>query len=220
MCFLCECINTEGELEIEGKVIDEYTKAEIPLRNIFVQALIQSEGKNSAIDAGQFSTDSLGKFKYNLTKVKNVHYYIFNIAGDSNYAFKIHKLGLFELKKNARSLSFPLSRLADLSIIIYRKSTKPFADTLSLSWNSNGVYYWDLYPYRIYNYDMAKSLNPANGGELRWAGGYVNSVVKTKVYADKKTKLRFDLDRYGKRNEFIDTITCKRDRANYINFIY
>lgn len=219
-CILCECVNTEGELEIEGRIIDEYTKAEVPNRNIIIQGLIQGDGRNSAIDAGQFSTDSLGRFKYNLTKVKDVDYYIFNIAGDTNYAFKSHKLGLYELKRNARFLSLSLSRLADLTIIIYRKSKKPLADTLSLSWVSNKVHYWELYPYRIYNYDKANNLNPAIGGELRWTGGYVNSIVKTKVFADKKTRLRFDLDRYGKRDEFTDTITCRRDRANFINFIY
>lgn len=218
--FLSGCVVTEGDLEIEGRVIDDYTKKEIPLRNIIVQALIQNDGPSSPIDAGQFSTDSLGTFKYKLTKVKDAHYYIFNIAGDSDYAFKSHKLGLYELKRNARFLSLSLSKLADLSIVIYRKSRKPLADTLSLSWVSNGVYYWALYPYRIYNYDNENNLTPVTGGELRWAGGYVNSVVKTKVFADKKTKLRFNLDRYGNRNEFTDTITCKRDRANFINFIY
>jgi hypothetical protein len=220
MCFLCECVNTEGKLEIKGRIIDEYTKAEVPHRNIIVQALIQNDEGSSAIDAGQFSTDSLGHFKYKLTRVKDVHYYIFNIAGDTDYSYKSQKLGLYELKRNARFLSLSLNKLADLSIIIYRKSKKPFADTLSLSWVSNGVHYWELYPYRIYNYDKANNLNPAFGGELRWSGGYVNSVVKTKVFADKKTRLRFDLDRYGNRNEFIDTITCRRNRANFINFIY
>jgi hypothetical protein len=218
--ILSGCVNTEGDLEIEGRIIDEYTREEIPLRNIIVQALIKNNGKNSAIDAGQFSADSMGRFKYKLVKVKDAHYYIFNIAGDSDYAYESHLLGLYELKRNARFLSLSLSKLANLSIIIYRKSSKPPADTLSLSWVSNGVHYWELYPYRIYNYDKTNLLNPVIGGELRWAGGYVNSIIKTKVFADKKTRLRFDLDRYGNRNEFTDTITCRRDRANFINFIY
>jgi hypothetical protein len=218
--LLCKCVNTEGELKIEGRTIDEYSKTVVPRRNIIVQALIKNSDTSFIADAGQFSTDSLGRFKYTLKKIKDARFYTFFIAGDSNYAFEADMLGLYELQRNARFLSFPLSKLADLSINIYRKSKKPVADTLSLSWISNGIYYWDLYPYRIYNYDKANNLIPAAGGELRWAGGYVNTVVKTKVFADKKTKLRFDLDRYGNRNEFIDTITCRRDRANFINFIY
>jgi hypothetical protein len=54
------CVNTEGNLKIKGKVIDEYTKKQIPGRDIIVQGLIVSNNSLVPIDAGHFSTDSSG----------------------------------------------------------------------------------------------------------------------------------------------------------------
>ena len=219
--LLLGCINTEGTLEIKGKVIDDYTKTEIPCRSIIIQGLLESNEKLIPIDAGQFSTDSSGCFTYSLKKVKYAHYYNFCLVGDSDYASETRKLGLYELDQNAKYLSFSLSKLVDLTINIYRESKKPVSDTLSLYWESNGVSLWSLYPYKIGNYEKKyNSFSLTSGSELWWIGGAVNSTVKTKVFADKRTKLRWDLDRNGKRMVFIDTIRCRRDFANVVNFKY
>lgn len=214
------CVNTGGDLEIEGKVIDEHTNVAVPWRDIIVQGLIQNDEKLLPIEIGQFSSDSSGRFKYTLSKVKDVRYYNFILVGDSNYAFKTKVLGLYELEKNAKFISFELSKLTNLSIIINARSKKPDYDTLSLSWNSNGVFYWKLFPFEIYNYNESGNCIINSARELRWYGGNVNSVVKTRVFAEKKTKIYWDIYHYGKKLEFIDTITCRRDFVNKIYFSY
>ena len=214
--LLIGCINTEGTLGIKGKVIDDYTKTEIPCRSIIIQALLESNEKLIPIDAGQFSTDSSGCFTYSLRKVKYARYYNFCLVGDSDYASVTRKLGLYELDQNAKYLSFSLSKLVDLTIKIHRESKKPVLDTLSLFWESNGVSCWSLYPYKIDDYGKTKNYF----GLTTWIGGNVNSTIKTRVFADKRTKLRWDLDRNGKRMVLIDTIMCRRDFANVVNFTY
>ena len=215
------CLNTEGTLEIQGKVIDEYTKMQIPGRDIIVQGLVKGDKDLKPTYVGQFSTDSSGCFRYTLNKISDVYYYNFYLAGDSDYAFTIKKLGLLELEQNAKYLSFSLSKLVDLTIIINRKSNKMLYDTLSLSWESNGVYDKNLYPYKINNFGKTNnSVAITSDTELRWTGGMVNSKIITKVFANKRTKLLWDLDRNGKRQELIDTITCKRDLINIVYFTY
>lgn len=219
--LLTGCLKTEGTLEIKGKVTDEYTKMQIPGRNIIVQGLVGSDKDLVLVDAGQFSADSSGCFRYTLRKVKDAYYYNFCLVGDSDYVSVIRNLGLYELEQNAMDLSFSLSKLVDLTIKIYRGSKVPASDTLSLSWESNGVSCWSLYPYKIINYGKANNypgLTP--GSELFWIGGNVNSTVKTKVFANKRTKLYWDLLRSGKRKEITDTITCKRDLTNIVSFTY
>jgi len=128
---------------------------------------------------------------------------------------------LFDLEINAKYLSFSLSKLVDLTITLKRKSKTPVRDTLCLSWESDGIYYWFLYPYRIIN--DGKIVNPhgpKTGTGLNWIGGNVNSTISTKVFADKKTKLRWELYRNGRRKVFTDTITCRRDFANNVHFTY
>ncbi len=219
--LLIGCLNTEGTLEIKGNVIDEYTKTVIPWRKIIIQGLIESNEKLIPVDAGQFSTDSSGCFTYSLRKVKDAHHYNFCLVGDSDYVSITRNLGLWELEQNAKYLSFSLSKLVDLTIKIYRKSKKPVFDTLSLSWQSNGFSCWSLYPYKISNYVKTNNyFGLTSGKELRWVGGNVNSTVKTRVFADKRTKLYWDLIRNGKRKEILDTITCKRDFANIVYFTY
>jgi len=209
-------MNTEGTLEIKGKVIDEYTKMQIPRRDIIVQGLVKNEKELVPIDAGQFSTDSSGCFTYTLRKVKDAYYYNFCLVGDSDYASITRNLGLYELEQNAKYLSFSLSKLVDLTIKIYRESKNPVFDTLSLTWESNGVSCWSLYPYKIDNYGKTKNYF----GLTTWIGGNVNSTIKTRVFADKRTKLFWDLVRNGKRKEITDTITCKRDITNIVYFSY
>jgi hypothetical protein len=219
--LLTGCVNTEGTLEIKGKVIDDYTKMVIPWRNIIIQGLIEGDEKLIPVDAGQFSTDSSGSFTYSLRKVRDAYNYNFCFVGDSDYMYMTRNLGLYELEENAKYLSFSLSKLADLTLKIHRKSKNPVFDTLSLSWESNGISCWSLYPYKISNYEKTNNyLGLISGIELRWIGGKVNSMVKTRVFADKKTKIYWDLDRNGKRKEILDTITCKRDLANIVYFTY
>jgi hypothetical protein len=214
--LLTGCLNTEGTLEIKGKVIDDFTKLQIPRRDIIVQGLVKDEKELISIDAGQFSTDSSGCFTYTLRKVKDADYYNFCFVGDSNYAYVTRNLGLYELEHNAKFLSFSLSKLVDLTIKIHRGDKNPVFDTLSLTWESNGVSCWSLYPYKIDNYGKTKNYF----GLITWIGGDVNSTIKTRVFADKRTKLFWDLVRNGKRMENTDTITCKRDITNivYINY--
>ena len=219
--LLMGCLNTEGTLEIKGKVIDEYTKILIPRRDIIVQGLVKNELELVTIDAGQFSTDSSGNFIYLLKKVKDARYYNFYIAGDSDYSFKTKKLGLLELEQNAMFLSFSLSKLADLRIKIYGKSKTPYTDTLYLSWKSNGVDFKTLYPYKIDNYGIPDNfIGLTSYSGLEWIGGNTMSTVKTRVFANKITQLHWELVRNKKRKEITDTITCKRDITNSIYFTY
>jgi len=219
--FFTGCVNTEGILKIKGKVIDEYTKVQIPGREIIAQGLIESNNKLVPVDAGQFSTDRSGCFKYSLRKVKDARYYNFCLVGDSDYAAMIKKLSLFQLEKNAKYLSFSLSKLVGLTIKIQKKNKTPYRDTLYLSWESNKVDFRTLYPYKIDNYgikDNPFGLIPGLG--LRWIGGNINSTVKTRVFADKMTKIHWELVRNKKRKEITDTITCKRDLAHIVYFTY
>jgi hypothetical protein len=218
---LIGCLNTKGTLKIKGKVIDENTKTGIPWKNIIVQGLVNNDNKLEAIEAAQFSTDSAGCFTYSLKKIKGAYNYNFCFIGNPEYSVAINKMTLFELKRNSKFLFFPLSKLVDLTIKLNRKSKTPECDTLRLYWESNGVFGVSLYPYKIYNYGRTKnSFGLTSGSDLIWIGGYVNSTVNTKVFADKKTILSWELYRSGKRKEFTDTITCKRDFANIVNFIY
>jgi hypothetical protein len=219
--LLTGCLKTDGTLDIKGKIIDEYTKNHIPGRDIIIQGLVSSGGKLVPVDAGQFSSDSSGCFTYKLRKVNDAYYYNFCLAGDSDYASKVKMLGLLELEQNAMFLSFSLSKLVDLTIIINRKSTTPVLDTLSLSWKSNGFYDRNLYPWKITNYGKEyNSIGPASETELRWIGGNVCSSISTRVFAYKKTTLLWELDRNGRRQELTDTITCMRDFKNIVYFTY
>ncbi len=64
------------------------------------------------------------------------------------------------------------------------------------------------------------SFDLTSGTDLWWIGGNVNSTVKTRVFADKVTKLRWDLDRNGKRIVISDTITPGRESDNIVYFTY
>ena len=212
---LTGCLNTEESLKIKGKVSDEKTKKGIPRKNIIVQGLILINNKFVPVEAGQFSTDSTGCFTYTLRKVKDYKNYRFCFVGDSDNLFTTNEMTLFDLEQNAVSLSFSLRKLTDLTINLKRISRKPVSDTLSLSWESDGVYFWFLYPYKIYDYGRKNfSYGPT------WIGGGVNSTINTKVFADKMTKISWELYRYGRRKKFTDTITCRRDITNIVYFTY
>jgi hypothetical protein len=219
--LLTGCVNTEGTLEIKGKVIDEYTKEPIPGRDIIVQGLLESDDKSVTVDAGQFSTDSSGRFKYSLRKVKDARYYNFCLVGDSDYSFVKRRLGLLELEQNAKYLFFSLSKLTDLRIIIYGKSKTPFCDTVYVSWESDGVDFRILYPYKIDNHRMPDNfIGLTSYSGLEWIGGNTNSTVKAKVFADKLTRIHWELVRNKKRTEITDTITCKRNTGSKVFLTY
>jgi hypothetical protein len=218
---LTGCVNTEGTLKIKGKVVDERTKTGIPWKNIIVQGLADSENNSEPIEAGQFSTDSSGCFTYTLRKIKGAYNYNFCFIGNSDYPVTIHKISLFSLKRNAKSVSFTLNKLVDLTIKINRKTKTPLCDTLHLYWESDGVFGGSLYPYEIHNYERKNnSFGLPSDRYQVWIGGNVNSTLNTKVFADKMTELSWELHRNGKKQEFTDTITCKRDFANIVYFTY
>jgi hypothetical protein len=211
---LSGCINTEGTLEIKGKVLDETTKVPLPHRRIIAEALVGTSEPYSHVDAGHFSTDSAGYFHYSLEKVRDAYFYDFCLAGDSDYAYCTRRLGLYEIRKDAMFLSFGMSKLADFVITIERKSLNPPLDTLSLIWQSDGKEGKALFPCTVENYG-----NPPGIG-FRWIGGKVRSVIRTKAYADKKTTVTWELRRNGKKQEFFNTVLCKRDVPNFVNFKY
>lgn len=208
------CVRTEGTIKIQGKVIDESTEATIPFREVIVQGLVSDSGKLFAIYAGQFSTDSSGSFRYTLRKVRNAYHYNFCFVGDSDYAYMDKRVPLIPLERNAKELSFSLNRLVGLSIRISRVSKKPAIDTLLLSWKTNGVDGRTLYPYKINNYGLTST------SDLTWVGGEVKSTIKTRVFAGKKTILRWVLFRNKKTEVILDTIVCKNDQVNDVYLKY
>lgn len=177
-------------------------------------ALLKSDDEYSRVNAGQFESDSAGRFSYTLIRVKGSYLYNFYLVGDSAYSFSDNRLGMTELKKYGEFLTFSLRKLTDLIITLERKSRTPASDTMFVTWESDGTDGKTLYPYKIVNYGVA----PESG--YIWIGGNIKSVINTKVFADKNAIVSFKLYRNGKRNEIIDTIFCRRDVTNYANFKY
>lgn len=212
--FFTGCVNTVGKLDLKGKITDESTDLPIPGRNVIIQGLVLNDQKLVPVDAGQFYTDSSGSFTYSLKKIKDAYRYNFCLVGDSDYSYMTEVMGLPHLKRNAKYLSFSLSKLSDLTIRIFRKSNTPAFDTLYLSWKTDGIDGRRLYPYKVNNNGLTSS------SELRWVGGNVKVTVNTRAYADKITTVRWVLFRNGKLEEIIDTITCKRDLVNEVHLIY
>lgn len=208
------CVNTEGTIDLKGKVIDEKTKVLIPRRTIIVQALVGGYTISKTVDTGQFITDSSGYFSYTLRKVKDAYFYNFCLVGDSLYDSSITKLGLYDFNTAAGFVTLSLSKLADFTIAIERKSKTPALDTLYVSWESDRIDSEVLYPDKIENFGVPPDIRH------RWIGGNVKSLIRTKAYADKQTIIYFELRRNGKRKEFKDTIFCIRDINNYFNFKY
>jgi len=208
------CVNTEGTLDIKGKVLDENTRDLLPRRTIIVQGLVGGYNESTPVYAGQFATDSSGYFTYTIRKVKNAYFYNFCLVCDSAYACSTIKLGLGEIERDAKFLSFTLSKLTDLTITVERKTKIPVQDTLFLTWRSNEIVGEDLYPADIENFGIPPD------SRYRWIGGNVKSVIRTKAYADKNSIVCFQVFRNGKIKEITDTIFCKRGFANVFNFKY
>lgn len=210
--LLSGCNNTVGTIELKGKVVDADTKTAIPNLSIMVGALDQSNDK--LVYAGDFTTDSSGSFTYTLKKVKNMSLYSFSILGNPDYDPSDQLLGLADLYRDGKFLSFKINRIVDFTLQINRKSKTTFRDTLIVSWETNRVDGKTLYPFVIENY----RINSGNG--LRWVGGEVKSKIKTKVFADKNTIVQWTLYRNGKRKEITDTVFCKRDAFNSVYLSY
>jgi hypothetical protein len=219
--MLAGCLRTEGSLKIRGKVIDEATQKGIQWKNIIVQGVVYNGDKALPMEVGQFSTDSSGCFTYTLRKIKGAYDYNFCFVGGTEYPVTVTSKTLSYIKRNEKYLFLPLSKLVELTIKINRKSKEPLCDTLRLCWESNGIFGMSLSPYKIYNYGKTtNSFGLSSDNDLIWIGGKINSTVTTKVFAGKRTELTWELYRYGKRLEFTDTITCKRDFANVVYFSY
>lgn len=219
--ILLSCNKTEGNLKLEGKIFDEATLDKIPGREIIIQGLFPGDETEIPVDAGQFSTDSSGTFKYKLRKIEDVRYYNFCIVGDSDYASVVNKLSLFQLKKSSKYLFFSLNKLADLTINIRKINKSASCDTLYLKWESNNVDFNTLYPFRVNNRGITdNSFAHLNFFGLRWIGENITSTVKTKVFADKLTLIHWELVSKKTRKEITDTIVCRRGLAHIVSFEY
>jgi len=218
---LSGCIKTEGTLKIKGKILDESTKTGIPYKNIIIQGIVNNSDESELIEAGQFSADSTGCFEYSMIKIKGAYHYNFCFTGNPDYPVTIKQMSLGEIHRNEKFLFFYLDKLTELTINIYRKSKTPVCDTLHLCWESNEAFGLSLYPYTVNNHGRTNnSFGLTSARDLWWVGGNVNTTINTRVFADKITELNWELYRNGKKEEFTDTIVCKRDFANIVNFAY
>jgi hypothetical protein len=214
LALLSGCWGSNEYMDLRGKVIDEKTNELIPNRKILVQELIDFADKNKPVIQGEFAVDETGHFSYRLKKSKFTYIYNFQIVGDSAYAYSDNVLGMTELDRDGKFLSMRMRRLTSLNIKIERKTTTAFSDTLFLSWQSDRKDGEALYPYKILNFGTAGNI------PLRWVGKNIKSIVKTKVFADKKVVLHWELFRHGRPTEFADTIFCRRGVENSISFKY
>ncbi len=210
--ILFGCIQTEGTLDIQGKVIDEFTNKSIPTRKVIIKGWGFNDKKE--IDVGQFQTDSSGIFSYTMNKKKGLYYYYFSLTGDSTYSFSTQEIPLGELERNSKFLSFHLNKLTNFTIKIERCSKTPLYDTLYVSWKTDGIEGRSLYHGKTINYGTVPDF------EFRWIGGNVKSEIKTKVLANKKATLCLELFRNGKKKEILDTLFCERDIDNFFTFKY
>ena len=212
--ILIGCANTEGTFDIEGKVLDEYTKKAIPNRNIIIQGLLMSDSKLIPTgDISRFQTDNSGHFTYTLRKTKNAYWYSLIFVGDSTYSYSTQKISLEELTRNSKFLSFGLDKFADLTIQIERINKSAPFDTLFFSWKTNDSD-GRIYPHKVINFGIAPDF------EFRWIGGNVKSRIETKTFSNKNTIVHMVLYRKGRIKEMKDTIYCYRDVKNYFTFKY
>ncbi|MBN2666849.1 MAG: hypothetical protein JXR67_10080 [Bacteroidales bacterium] len=215
------CVSVGGRLALKGKIIDDVTMSQIPGREVIVDGLMEINDEFVPAYAGQFSTDSSGKFGYKLKRVKGARYYNFHVVGDTNYAATTRRYTIFQLMGNSKRLVIPLRRLAGLTIKIEKLSHTTRQDTLYLSRESDRINFRNLYPYEIENNgitDIPIMVIPGMG--LRWIGGEINSTVRTRVYADRITRIRWELARNKRRSQLTDTIICMRDLSHIVHFTY
>jgi hypothetical protein len=212
--LLSGCTNTVGTIELKGKVVDGGTKTVIPNQSVIIEALLQNDDETTTVYAGEFTTDSSGGFDHTLKKVRNASLYNFCIKGNPAYDPSNQVLGLSDLNRYGKFLTFEVNRIVDFTMYINRESKTTFRDTLIVSWETNKVDGKTMYPFRIENYH----INAQDG--LVWIGGDVKSKVITKVYADKNTIVHWELFRNGRHTDIIDTIFCSRNTANNVTLNY
>lgn len=208
------CLYSGRELELKGKVVDENTHALLPGRKVIVYSLIPDGRRELPQFSGQFSTDSSGHFRYFLRNTKDTWFYNFSLAGDTSYAFSSKRLGLYDLRTNGKFLTFTMPKLASLAISIEKTSHRSAGDILYVSWRSDSREGKVLYPPKVENYGTPPDV------AFRWKGPNVRSVIRTRVFADKKTEVTFILIRKGKKSEFSRTISCNREGENIVSFRY
>ncbi|MBN1602006.1 MAG: hypothetical protein JW915_10375 [Chitinispirillaceae bacterium] len=213
--LLTVCCCSEERIEIKGKVSDLHTKAAIPYKKIVIHALVRSGNKEVPVYNGEFSTDSSGCFAYTLKKMQDVFLYDFCVIGDSAYASSNIKLGLTELKRYGKFLDLSCNKLADLTIRTDMNCSNSNNDVLYVTWESDGINGSSMYPYKVKNY----GLTSANTG-LKWTGGHIKSEIKTKVFANQETIVKWEIYSNDKITAVTDTILCRRDADNYLSFKY
>jgi len=212
--LLMGCTRTVGTLDLAGNVLDEYTKAGIPKRTAIIHGLISTDTEFIPTeDIGHFDTDSLGHFTFTLKEIKDVIWYNFVFAGDSDYPYSTQMVSIYELKRNAKFLTFNLEKFTDLSIKIERINKTVPCDTLFISWKTDGND-GRIYPHKVINMGAVPDF------EFRWIGGKVKSIIETKTFANKNTIIHMYLFRNRKAKEMSDTIFCLRDVKNSFTFRY
>lgn len=212
--FLSACENGPEYIDLKGKIVDGQTNQPVANRKVIVHDLLRINDSEKEQYQGEFYTDNFGYFTYKLRKSKITYFYYFNVVGDSVYAFSNILLGMTDLNYYGKFLEFKLRKLTRLDIKIERKSLTTYRDTLFVSWKSDNMDGEILYPYKIENYGIDSEM------PLRWIGGDVKSTILTRVYADKKTVVRWVLFRNGHRSEIYDTVFCKRTEPNNLYFRY
>jgi len=212
--LLSGCSGSGGIMELKGRVYDEDTREIVPNRKVIVSEFINADAKSDSRYIGEFTSDSLGWFYYKLKKSRVTYFYNFEIVGDSEYGVANLKFGMTQLNLFGQFLQLHVRKLTELTLKVERKSKTAFQDTLFVSWQTNKINGKLMYPYQILNYGAASSL------PLRWIGGDIKAVVKTRVYADKTTIVYWKLFRQGRLQEFTDTIFCKRGELNSLSFKY
>ncbi len=213
--LLSACHPDKGTIDIEGKVVDEYTSAPIAHMVIMVHKWVKRDDKDIPVYIGQFFTNDSGFFHYSLKKQKGIYVYDFSVVGDSAYSYSNISLGLTELKKYGKFLDFRLKKLTDLTIAINSKSRFRMDEDVYISWKSDGIDEEFLYPYTVKNHGF--NIIPTR---LRLEGGANRSEIRTRVFANKETIVHLEIYRYGKHREVEDTIFCKRDIDNAITIYY
>lgn len=208
------CQNAAEYKDLKGKIIDGQTCQPVANRKVIVHDLLRIGDTEKEQYQGEFNTNETGNFTYELRKSKTTYFYTFNVVGDSVYAFSNNLLGLTDLNRNGKFLEFKVRKLTRLDIKIERRSLTTYRDTLFVSWKSDNMDGEILYPYKIKNYGIVSDM------PLRWIGGDVKSTILTRVYADKKTVVRWVLFRNGRRSEIYDTVFCKRTEPNNLYFRY
>ncbi len=206
---------SDKSYELRGQVQDDQTQASIPGRRILVQALTAEENGLFPVYIDEFSTDAEGKFSYRLKRDSRYYLYNLSFVGDSAYAYKNVQLGLTELTRYGKFLTFELRRLTDLTIRLESRRQIDMEESVYVSWFTDGTEGKYLYPYTVSNHGSVPATQ-----QLKWTGGKVRSEIHTKVFAGKATVIHWEIFRYGKYRKISDTIMCARDAENQVTLTF